>query len=686
MMRKLFHVLPARVQDNLKAWHDKHRIDGRHLLAMEHLEHMATEISAHCLEDIRTLADWHTQRPVLRQQVAWMLGLDPLPVRTTLAADVTGVLERANYRIEKLVYQSLPGLYVTANLYLPKGTTGPVPCIMYLCGHMPHPVGAKTQYQDRYLWYPMHGFACMVIDPLEFGEVPGLHRGTHNLNLWHWLSLGYTPAGVEVWNAMRALDYLEARPEINGHRIGVTGISGGGVMTWFLGGLDDRVAACVPSCSAYTIGSQVSRRLLRKQCDCTYYPNTFLLDFPVIAALIAPRPLLITSGRRDPIFPPAGYHEVFRRAKRIYDLYDPGGRGSQRIREVEANVAHTDPPLFLREARQWMQRWLREDSAPLPRGDLDGDMRFEASEALACLNRLPADALNFSIHDRLVALPSACRPTSLASWRARRAEVQRELAERVFRWFPTNPIPFATRTQSNRGAYIPRFADFAERLFETEPGAPVRVQVFRPRTLLSNPPLLIVAKQAGDCGYFPDIDELLPLLSSTAVIVLYPRFSERVLGAAEFSDIERAASMTGRTVAALQIWDVRRTVRWALEEERLAPASVSVYGRGQAGIVCLYAALFEDTVSHVVLRDPPASHWQRPALLSVLRITDIPEVAGALAPRRLTVLGELPETFGLTRELYRVASAEPLFRLAPSLADALLEGLAMKGQAVRQRI
>ena len=101
----------------------------------------------------------------------------------------------------------------------------------------------------------------LVLDTLEFAEVAGPHHGTHNLHMWHWLSLGYTPAGVEVWNAIRALDYLETRPEVDMKRIGLTGISGGGAMTWYTAAVDERIAAAAPSCSTFTWGSQAEHWL-----------------------------------------------------------------------------------------------------------------------------------------------------------------------------------------------------------------------------------------------------------------------------------------------------------------------------------------------------------------------------------------------------------------------------------------
>src|SRR5688572_30898584 len=101
--------------------------------------------------------------------------------------------------------------------------------------------------------------------------------------MWHWLSLGYTPAGVEVWNAIRALDYLETRSEVDRRHIGLTGISGGGAITWYTAAVDERIAAAAPVCSTFTYGSQADHWLASGQCDCIYYHNTYAWDFPIIS-------------------------------------------------------------------------------------------------------------------------------------------------------------------------------------------------------------------------------------------------------------------------------------------------------------------------------------------------------------------------------------------------------------------
>src|SRR3954469_24662427 len=196
-------------------------------------------LSDACLADIKTSRDLEAHRNEYRRQLSEMLGLDPLPPRTPLDAVVTGKLERDGVIVEKVHLQSRPHLYVTGNLYLPAERNGKLPGVLYLCGHSNLKkngvsYGAKVTYQHHGAWLAQNGFACLVIDTLQLGEIEGLHHGTNREGMWWWNSRGYTPAGVETWNATRAIDYLVSRPEVDAERIGVTGRSGGGAYSWFV--------------------------------------------------------------------------------------------------------------------------------------------------------------------------------------------------------------------------------------------------------------------------------------------------------------------------------------------------------------------------------------------------------------------------------------------------------------------
>lgn len=640
---------------------------SRHEQALRHLTNTAVTLSSRSLEEFNSAREWESNRRILAHQLQYMLGLDPLPARTPLNAQLTSRLHREEYEVHGVVFESSPGLYVTGNFYVPNPTPRQAPAILYLCGHSAHPQGAKTQYQNRVQWYARQGYCVLILDTLEFGEVPGVHHGTHNLNQWHWLSLGYTPAGTEVWNAMRALDWLSTRPEVDKARIGCTGISGGGATTWYLAALDTRVAVAAPSCSTFTYGSQASHGLASGQCDCIYYHNCFGIDFPVLAGLIAPRPLLITSGQKDTIFPPDGYHEVYRRGKKIYRLLGQGME--ERIREVDADVGHSDPPLFLNASRQWMNQWLKGDARPVKE---DMTVQLEEPSALSALTKLPVRAANYSIQDQLTQPHKPQLTQSHAAWRQRAKEVDAHLREHVFGWFPTQPIPFESRKLSGSGGWASTYGAYQDFSFQTEPGVRIRAQWIAPRAGAERASVLIRVEQAGDSLYASDFDDLLPLLGRVNVVVLNPRFTETDMNSKERTDVERMSAWVGRTQAAMQVWDMLRAVDWIFRDLRLQPSRLVVSARGDMAALSVYAAYYEPRITELVLNQPTSSHWSGPALMNVLRGTDVAEVAGLLAPRPLTFVSEAPASFELTRSAYRWGKASGAITRSPSVAEVML--------------
>ena len=190
-------------------------------------------IAARGAATLENTADWRRNRDTYRKQLFEMLSLDPLPARGDLKATVTGKVEKEDFVVENIHFQSLPGLYVTANLYLPKQIDKPLPTVLYLSGHGPVikdgvSYGNKVTYQHHGIWFARHGYACLILDSLQLGEILGLHHGTYREAMMWWNSRGYTPAGVEAWNCIRALDYLETRPDIDKTRFAATGRSGGG--------------------------------------------------------------------------------------------------------------------------------------------------------------------------------------------------------------------------------------------------------------------------------------------------------------------------------------------------------------------------------------------------------------------------------------------------------------------------
>ncbi|RLS41764.1 MAG: acetylxylan esterase, partial [Planctomycetota bacterium] len=295
-------------------------------LVAEYFRLETERLAAKTLADVQTLTDWEVKRPELQRQLFEMLGLDPLPPKTDLQPVITGKTEHEEFTVEKLHFQSSPGLYVTGNLYLPKNATGPLPTVFYVCGHAVVKkdgvsFGNKVGYQHHGGWYARNGYACLSIDTLQLGEIEGIHHGTHREGMWWWQARGYTPAGVEAWNCIRALDYLETRSEVDKNRIGVCGRSGGGAYSWWIAALDERIKVAVPVAGITTLKNHVVDGCIEGHCDCMFQTNTYGWDYATVAALVAPRPLLIANTDKDGIFPLDGVVQVHSQVRRIYELY-----------------------------------------------------------------------------------------------------------------------------------------------------------------------------------------------------------------------------------------------------------------------------------------------------------------------------------------------------------------------------
>jgi cephalosporin-C deacetylase-like acetyl esterase len=640
----------------------RHTAEERYAMFQQYLVRRAASVTQNNLADVTTLEKWQQRRPIVRQQLLYMLGLDPMPKKKPLNVRVTKRLERDTYNIENIVFESMPGLYVTGNLYVPKDVKGPLPAILYVCGHAPGPWGAKVNYQHHGVWWARHGYVAFMIDTIEFGEVPGIHHGTHDLEMWDWISLGYTPAGPEVWNGIRALDYLETRSEVDPKRMAITGISGGGAMTWYGAAVDERLQAGASVCATWTVEHHTKLDAVHENCDCIYFMNTFQVDLPSVGALIAPRPFMMLSARRDPSFPVAGYKEAFQRTLPIYKLYG----AADKIAEYDHDAPHADLPPFRKEADEWLNRWLKKDTTPFD----EGIIQRETPETLTVLSDRPANAINDQIHRRFI-VPAKLEPQkSLASWKKRKDHVLNELNDKVFRAFPTSKVPFETWKGIDKG-WPSRYADTSYVEFTTEDGIRVNGQLFVPRDPARQTRALIYVKGSSDVVYPVDYDLLLPALGQQVVLVLEPRGVNYPMSNYKLATIKRTAVLQGSSLESMQIWDILRSVDFLKDDQHLPLSAISVYGRRSMGPLGIYAAAFDPRITRVILDDAPASHWQGPALLNVLRITDLPEAAALIAPRPLVSITALPNQYDYTRSIYKLYGKSSSIREVGGLSEAL---------------
>ena len=324
----------------------------------------------------------------------FMQQLGGFPKLTPLNAKVTGRLTVDDYRIEKLYFESQPGLHVTATLYLPQGN-GPFPAVLHPTGHS---ASAKNRelYQQASIVIVKGGCAVLCYDPIGQGErkqlfdkdgKPFASTVQHTLINQSSHLLGSNVAQTMIWDGMRAIDYLQSRPDIIPDKIGCTGISGGGTNTSYLMALDDRITAAAPGCyltgfrSLFdTLGPQDAEQNIHGQL-------AFGMDHADYVLMRLPKPTLIMAATQD-YFDINGAWHLFRQAKRFATRQGV----PERVDLVEPNTKHGFPTEMRVAAANWMRRWLLDLDTPVVEGEL---------------NPLPEEKLNATPNGRVLDLIGA---------------------------------------------------------------------------------------------------------------------------------------------------------------------------------------------------------------------------------------------------------------------------------------
>jgi cephalosporin-C deacetylase-like acetyl esterase len=625
------------------------------------------KLQAACLADVKDLADWKAQREDYRRQLLEMLGLDPLPERTDLQATVTGRAEHDEFTVEKLHFQSRPGLYVTGDLYVPRNLQGRAPAVLYVCGHGASKkdgvsFGNKVSYQHHGGWFARHGYVCLTIDTLQMGEIEGIHHGTYRYKMWWWLNRGYTPAGVEAWNCVRALDYLQTRPEVDPDRLGVTGRSGGGAYSWWIAAIDERIQVAVPVAGITDLENHVVDGCVEGHCDCMYMVNTYRWDYPLVAALVAPRPLLLSNTDRDGIFPLDGVIRTYEKARKIYELY---GAGDKLGLHMTAGP-HSDTQELQTGAFRWLNKHLKNDTAIIEKAAV----KFFEPEQLKVFDSLPQDQRNTEIHESFVPAASPPQvPADAAAWQPMRDAWQAMLLDKSFRGWPAAACSLdATKAlAADRDGLHLEAWDFTSQ-------EAIRLRLYLVHRTGLDKPASVVLNVLDDeawreflAGMRPAFEaelqgEILPpaddasfqqtaeMLRNGTQILAY--VAPRGVGPTAWDQSEKKQTqhqrrfyLLGQTLDGMRVWDVRRAIQAVRSLETIGGAPLSLHGQRTAAGVALYAALFEPEIRRLDLRDLPKTHRDGPYLLNVQRSLDMPQ-AVAMAAEKSQIVIDQADTAG----------------------------------------
>ena len=344
----------------------------------------------------------------VRQKIAASFG--PTPERTPLNPRITGVIDRDQYRIEKVIFDSQPDFPVTANLYLPK-TSGQVPGVVGTCGHSSNGKAAEA-YQSFAQGLARQGYACLIYDPigqgerLQYASPPEFGKSKYGAGVREHIHAGNQQFLVgqflgtwRAWDGIRALDYLLSRPEIDPQHVGVTGNSGGGTMTTWLCGLEPRWTMAAPACFVTTFLRNAENELPADTEQCPPHALALGLEHEDFLAAMAPKPVIILAKERD-YFDVRGSEAAFARLQRLYALL---GKPDN----IALHVGPTEHGYSI-ENREAMYAWFNRVTG-VSDAQAEPELKIESDETLQCTSSgqvasdRPATVFSFT-RDRAIAL------------------------------------------------------------------------------------------------------------------------------------------------------------------------------------------------------------------------------------------------------------------------------------------
>jgi dienelactone hydrolase len=611
---------------------------------------------------VKSKADLAALQQSLRDTFLGLLGGLP-EANGPPPARVTGTIEADGYRIEKLAFESVPGYFVPALLYVPKTTAGPLPGVVSPCGHSADGKAAPP-YQTLHVNLAKRGFVVLTYDPVGQGERSQfwdaqLGRSRFNLTCGEHAVLGNplyllgsSLARCRIADGLRAIDYLTKRPEVDPNRIGCVGNSGGGTLTAYIAALDPRVTAAAICCYITTLPRRMGNRI---QQDPDADPEQDIwgfvsegIDHAGLLALCAPRPTLVGSARLD-FFPIEGARASFAEAKRLYEVAGVPAR----VAQVESPERH-GLTLPLRTAvYSWFERWLANRDAAADAGEV-----AVAPRTAKELNVCPDGQVNLTFRSRPLL------PLAWEEFGARKRPARVALRDLL------RPDP--------------ELADY--RVTEVAAGGAAN------RTL-------VVCVNGNEARPWQDEKELLRALERRghAVVVIDPRgvgplrpnlavrgrdYADPLEGVEE--NIAYNAFLVGKSLLGMRVTDVSAAVRQLAKTRQ--PARVVLCGRADAALVACLTAATDPGVSRVAVEGLPHSlvplfdATGRPVnaasiLPGLLRdFGDVADILAEIAPRRVLVSAGVGT---LTR---RPPSADVTDRSIVTEPSGLLDWLAAPGE------
>ncbi len=601
------------------------------------------------LSTLITAGDWNKRVKTIRDSMISWTG--PFPDRNPLNAKITGTLKRDGYTIEKILFESRPGFYVSANLYLPENVSSPRPAILNVLGHMANGKAADIA-QLRSIFQAKKGFVALTIDNLGQGErqvadysawssAPG---NAHTITGIQAFVAGTNVFNIMVWDAIRAIDYLVSRPEVDGSRIGITGCSGGGMMTTYILPFEPRISVAVAACNPNTWSHRVHAGLSADHEQIIFGCFESAIDprgDPLFA--IAPKPLLINATTDDNLNPARGVWELSTWLYKAYSAYGAPEKFTTTM--VEAGHGYNRDQREI--AYSWFLKWMDGNSSDF----LEQDIKIEKDEDLwATANGSTYDVPGSRQSQELVLDYLAenkagwTNPQNSAALIKHKSRMP-ELVKDILRISPLNDIPEVNFIGTHDAG------DFRIRKFIIQPEKGIMLPgiLLEPDTKPAGSSTILYLSQSGKKDLLNDNDIVKELLASgqTICAVDLRGYGETAPDMAGM----HWDFLSGKPIFGQRVQDILAIVNW-LKSSEIKAGNIKIWGKGMGSLYSAFSGVLTDNIAGFVLEEPLISfesiirvrvpgYHDEIVLPGILEKFDMPQVYQGLCPKPVLVVNPL---------------------------------------------
>lgn len=661
----------ANEQENLNVFQQWIRWNNPGSVLMHHLIAQADVFYAvrdREIEKLTTREDWLERQKQVKAKLMKLVG--PFPEKTPINARITGILKKEGFRVEKLLYEAMPGYQVTGCLFVPDKLSGKAPAILNVIGHSQDAFRADL-YQTIILNLVKKGMIVLAIDPPGQGERVQYFDPETGLS-----SVGYSViehcyfgnqcflsgsccAKYFIWEGIRAIDYLLSRKEVDPSRIGVTGLSGGGTITSYVSAFDDRVSVSVP-CSWATACKRQLETKGAQDAETEFWRGVAEgITFEDLLEVRAPKPTLMTFTSRDQYLSLQGAREAWLEGRKAYRAFGK----EENIQLVEDDYKHWLTPKLRRAIYDFFI-----DHFNLPGDPAEEDVELISKEELKVT---PTGQISTSLNSRMIFDVNSDETVKLLAT----LEESRKNIEHHLRTVPAKAReisgyqspgdavkePFINGRYQREGYVIEKIA------IRGEGNYTIPMLLFIPDHSSARHPALVCLHADGKAVEARPGGELEKLVKKGYVVA-----AADVIGVGEIKDQSARGLATGytgvligRSIPGIQAGDIVRTVNYLKTRPEVSSERIGAIGIGNTCIALMHAAAFDQSIKNVVLIGSPVSYrsvvmnrhyklgvsahnkgaghphevdftW---GIAGVLTGYDLPDLIGCMAPRKVTLIG-----------------------------------------------